>query len=228
MAVPVLLSWSSGKDSAWALHHLRSDPAYEVAGLFTTVTGDFDRVSIHGVRTELLRLQAESIGLPLDLITLPYPCSNEQYESLMQDLIAKALARGLKFMAFGDIFLEDVRRYREEKLKGSGIRPLFPIWGQPSSEIAGGLISSGFEAVIASLNPDRVPARFIGQRYNQAFLDRLPPSVDPCGENGEFHTFVTYGPIFDRPVETEAGEIVNRDGFLYADLMPRNNLQKPY
>ncbi len=178
---------------------------------------------MHGVRTDLIRLQAEAIGLPLQLITLPYPCSNEQYESIMREFVDKALSMGINFMAFGDIYLEDVRTYREEKLNGSGIMPLFPIWGQTSREISRGLIASGFEAYITSLDPDKIPSRFIGQKYNQDFLNQLPSSVDPCGENGEFHTFVTNGPIFKNPIEIGFGEIVDRDGFLYADIIP----QKP-
>jgi len=192
-----------------------------VKGLFTTITRDFDRVSMHGVRTELIRLQAEAIGLPLHLITLPYPCSNEHYESIMQEFVDKVKSMRINLMAFGDIYLEDVRKYREDKLKGSGITPLFPIWGQPSREISRGLIYLGFEAYITSLNPDQIPDRFIGQKYDQEFLNQLPSSVDPCGENGEFHTFVTNGPIFIKPVEVTVGEIVNRDGFLYADIMPQ-------
>lgn len=226
MCETFLLSWSSGKDSAWALHNVMQNPAYKAKGLFTTITRDFDRVSMHGVRTELIRLQAEAIGLPLYLITLPYPCSNKQYESIMQEFVDKVLSMGIDFMAFGDIYLEDVRRYREEKLTGSGITPLFPIWGQTSREISKGLISLGFEAYITSLDPDKIPGRFIGQKYNQEFLNQLPSSVDPCGENGEFHTFVTDGPIFDRPVRVEAGEVVNRDGFLYVDLVPKISRQR--
>jgi uncharacterized protein (TIGR00290 family) len=216
----VLLSWSSGKDSAWTLYNLKLNPKYEIKGLFTTITETFGRVSMHGVRIELLQAQAEAIGLPLHLITLPYPCSNEQYELIMQEFVDKVLSVGIEFMAFGDIYLEDVRRYREEKLDGSGITPLFPIWGQSSGEISQGLISLGFEAFITTLNPDQIPERFIGQKYNQDFLNQIPPSIDPCGENGEFHTFVTNGPIFKEPLEVKVGEMVRRDGFFYVDLVP--------
>lgn len=179
---------------------------------------------MHGVRIDLLQAQAGAIGLPLHLITLPYPCSNERYESIMREFVNKILALGINHMAFGDIYLEDVRKYREEKLMGSGISPLFPVWGQGSREIAQGLISHGFEAIITSLNPDQIPSSFIGRKYNQDFLNQLPPLVDPCGENGEFHTFVTNGPIFDRPVRVEIGEVVNRDGFFYVDLVPKISL----
>jgi len=218
-----LLSWSSGKDSAWSLYTIMQNPDYKVKGLFTTITRDFDRVSMHGVRTELIKLQAEAIGLPLHLITLPYPCSNEQSEAIMQEFVNKVLSMGIDFMAFGDIYLEDVRRYREEKLAGSGITPLFPIWCQTSSEISQGLISSGFEAYITSMDPDKIPGRLVGQKYDQELLNQLPSSVDPCGENGEFHTFVTNGPIFKKPLEVKVGEIVSRDGFLYADIKPKDS-----
>jgi uncharacterized protein (TIGR00290 family) len=223
MPESVLLSWSSGKDSAWTLQALKLNPKYEIKGLFTTVTEAFGRVSMHGVRIELLQTQAKAIGLPLHLIRLPYPCSNDQYESIMQEFVKSILALGINHMAFGDIYLEDVRRYREEKLNSSGITPLFPIWGQTSGEISRGLISSDFEAYITCLNPNQIPKWFIGQKYNQDFLTQIPPSVDPCGENGEFHTFVTNGPIFKKPLDVIVGEIVSRDGFLYADLLLSKN-----
>ena len=223
MEKEVLLSWSSGKDSAWTLYTVMQNQDYKVKGLFTTITRDFNRVSMHGVRTELIKLQAEAIGLPLHLITLPYPCSNEQYEAIMQEFIEKVLSMGIDFMAFGDIYLEDVRRYREEKLAGSAITPLFPIWGQTSEEISRGLISLGFEAYITSVDPDKIPGRFVGQKYDQKFLNQLPSSVDPCGENGEFHSFVTNGPIFKKPLEVVVGEIVSRDGFLYADIKSKDS-----
>ena len=223
MGKEVLLSWSSGKDSAWTLYTVMQNPDYKVKGLFTTITRNFDRVSMHGVRTELIKLQAEAIGLPLHLITLPYPCSNEQYEAIMQEFIEKVLSTGIDFMAFGDIYLEDVRRYREEKLAGSAITPLFPIWGQTSEEISRELISLGFEAYITSVDPDKIPGRFVGQKYDQKFLNQLPSSVDPCGENGEFHSFVTNGPIFKKPLEVVVGEIVSRDGFLYADIKSKDS-----
>lgn len=215
------MSWSSGKDSAWALHLLRQRPDIEVAGLFTTVNSEFRRVAMHGVRMELLQRQTEAVGLPLEILNIPYPCSNERYESVMKEFIAAALERGVRCMAFGDLFLRDIRSYREEKLQGSGIAPLFPLWEIPTDALARQMVAEGLRAYVTCVDPKKLPAGFAGRKFGTAFLDELPPSVDPCGENGEFHTFAADGPMFTKPVEVEVGEVVERDGFVFADLLPR-------
>jgi uncharacterized protein (TIGR00290 family) len=213
------LSWSSGKDSAWSLHLLRQDPAIEVLALVTTINQEFDRVAMHAVRRELLELQAASIGLPLWTVPLPWPCSNEQYEARMRDLCARAVREGIDAMAFGDLFLADIRAYREKQLQGSGLQPLFPVWHLPTRELAANMIQSGLRAKITCVDPKLLPREFAGREFDAAFLADLPPTVDPCGENGEFHSFVYDGPMFRTPVRVELGEIVERDGFVFADLV---------
>jgi uncharacterized protein (TIGR00290 family) len=216
----VLLSWSSGKDSAWALGLLRQRPDVEVAGLLTTITEQFDRVAMHAVRTDLLRRQAESVGLPLRMISLPFPCSNEVYEERMREAIDAAQADGIEGIAFGDLFLADVRRYREMMMEGTGITPLFPLWGRPTAELAREMTAGGLRAQITCIDPRCVPATLAGKEYNGDFLDALPDGVDLCGENGEFHSFAFDGPMFNRPVEFSVGETVERDGFIFTDLAP--------
>ncbi|MEN8143903.1 MAG: ATP-binding protein [Gemmatimonadota bacterium] len=212
--------WSSGKDSAWALDLLRQDPGVEVTGLVTTVTADFGRVSMHAVRTEIVRRQAEAAGLPLHLVEIPYPCDNATYEAAARSAIEKAQSSGVDMMAFGDLFLEDVRSYREALLAGSGVAPLFPLWGVDTRELAAAMIAGGLEATVTCVDPQQLDGSFAGRAYDAAFLADLPAGIDPCGENGEFHTCVTSGPMFANRVGVSRGEIVTRDGFVFADLKP--------
>jgi len=218
---PTWLSWSSGKDSAWVLHTLRCDPSarYAVRGLVTTVTPRFSRVSIHGVRIALLRVQAEAAGLPLHLVELPSPCSNAEYERAMARLVADAESEGVECMAFGDLFLEDIRRYREKMLERTRIEPVFPIWGRPTPGLARDMIDAGLRAVVTCVDPQRLDATFAGREFNAEFLRELPRSVDPCGENGEFHTFAFAGPMFGHAIGVRMGEQVERDGAIYTDFM---------
>lgn len=213
----VALAWSSGKDSAFALHELRASGVV-VASLFTTVTSSFDRVSMHGTRRAILIAQAEAAGLPLHQIEIPYPCPNEVYEAAMARFVAEAKQDGITHLAFGDLFLEDIRRYRETKLAGTGLAPIFPLWGRSTPALAQAMIASGLDARIVCLDPKRVEPALAGSRFDQSFLDRLMPEIDPCGENGEFHTCVVGGPIFTRPIKVATGEVVTRDGFVFADL----------
>jgi uncharacterized protein (TIGR00290 family) len=215
-----LLSWSSGKDSAWALHVLRQRPDVSVVGLVTTINAAFDRVAMHGVRRALVEAQAEAADLPLHLLEIPYPCPNEEYERIMGAFVAKQAAAGVQAMAFGDLFLEDIRRYREGKLAGTGIRPLFPLWGIDTGRLAREMIDGGLEAYVACLDPRKLPERFAGRRFDRALLAELPAGIDPCAENGEFHTFASAGPMFRTPVAVATGEVVTRDGFVFCDLLP--------
>lgn len=215
-----LLSWSSGKDSAWALHLLRRDASVEVVGLFTTVNAAHRRVAMHAVRLELLHQQAAAAGLPLTVLEIPYPCSNDAYAVVMQGFVDAARADGVACMAFGDLFLEDVRRYREEALAASGIEALFPLWQLPTRELLADMLAAGVRAHITCVDPSRLPQAFAGRELSSGLLDELPAGIDPCGENGEFHTFVSDGPMFARPVPVISGEVVERDGFVFADLLP--------
>ncbi len=215
----VWLSWSTGKDSAWAFHTLRMDGNLEVAGLFTTVTDEFSRVSVHGTRVDLLDIQAENLGLPLYKAVLPWPCTNIIYQETMESVWAAAIDRGVQLIAFGDLFLEDIRQYRIDILKETDLKPIFPIWGLPTSELAQSMLSSGLKATITSIDPKHLPAELAGRQYDAQFLDNLPPHIDPCGENGEFHTFCHAGPMFSNPIPVRTGEIVHRGGFIYADVM---------
>ena len=216
----VALSWSSGKDSAWSLHLLRQDPSVEVVALITTINEQFDRVAMHAVRRELLEQQAASAGLPLWKVPLPWPCSNEQYEARMRDVCARAVAQGVSAIAFGDLFLADIRSYREKKLEGTGLEPIFPVWQIPTCELALRMIAAGLRAKITCIDPKILPPELAGREFDEAFLADLPATVDPCGENGEFHSFVYDGPMFRHPVQVQAGEVVERDGFVFADLKP--------
>lgn len=215
-----LLSWSSGKDAAWALHVLRQMDQVEVVGLLTTTNAAFDRVAMHGVREALLEAQAEAVGLPLWKVPLPWPCPNEAYEALMAQVCARAAGEGIEAMAFGDLFLEEVRDYRIEKLAGTGLAPLFPIWNPDTASLAQEMAASGLKAVLTCVDPRALDASFAGRDYDLELLAELPASVDPCGERGEFHTFVWDGPMFRRPVPVRRGEVVARDGFVFADLVP--------
>ncbi|MDE0098048.1 MAG: adenine nucleotide alpha hydrolase [Truepera sp.] len=213
--LPVLVSWSSGKDSAWALHTLRQQPErYDVRGIFTTVTTTFNRVSIHSTPRRILILQSERLGLPLYEIPIPYPCSNAQYEAAMQRFLeqVQALPQHLtvSHVAFGDLFLEDIRRYREERLSDTGITPLFPIWGEDTADLAKTMIASGVRAIVTAGNPLKLPSGFVGRWFDRQFLTDLPSELDPLGENGEFHTCVVAGPMFTSPIEALPGRIVQR------------------
>jgi uncharacterized protein (TIGR00290 family) len=220
MRAKTLLSWSSGKDSAWALHVLRERPDLEVVGLLTTINEVHARVAMHAVRVALLQKQAEALGLPLWPVNIPSPCSNEEYEVAMGAVMARAKSEGITRIAFGDLFLEDIRRYREERMSGSGIEPIFPLWGRPTTELAREMIDGGLRARITCVDPRLVPAALVGREYDESLLAALPPTADPCGERGEFHTFVYGGPMFSRPLPIASGEIVERDGFVFADVAP--------
>lgn len=214
-----LLSWSSGKDSAWSLHVLRKRGEVEVVGLLTTVNEVYSRVAMHAVRVELLDAQANAVGLPLWKIPIPSPCSNAQYEAAMLAAIERAKSDGVNTFAFGDLFLEDIRRYREERLRETGVSPIFPIWALPTIELAREMIASGLRARVTCVDPQQLPASFAGREFDAGFLADLPPAVDPCGERGEFHTFAYDGPMFHYPVPVQSGEIIERDGFVFADLL---------
>jgi uncharacterized protein (TIGR00290 family) len=214
-----LIAWSSGKDSAWALHEARRAGDCEIVGALTTVTETFDRVSMHGVRTELLMAQLAAAGLPPRLVRIPYPCPNEIYEARMAAALTQAKEAGVTQVIFGDLFLEDVRAYRELKLAGTGVAPVFPLWGRPTGALAREMIDAGVETYLVCVDLKRLPASFAGRRFDRALLDELPPGADPCGENGEFHSCVVAGPMFAHAIPVRAGEIVERDGFAYADLM---------
>ncbi|MCB9895307.1 MAG: adenine nucleotide alpha hydrolase [Planctomycetes bacterium] len=215
----VLLSWSSGKDSAWTLHALRQLPDIELVGLLTTLNKTHDRVAMHAVRRELLRAQADAAGLPLREVDLPWPCTNEDYEQLMKAACEQAVADGVTHMAFGDLFLEDVRDYRVEKLKGTGLEPIFPLWGRRTPELAREMIAGGLRAYLTCVDPKQLDARFVGREFNADLLADLPASIDPCGERGEFHSFVFEGPMFRAPIDVRLGEVVTRDGFTFADVL---------
>jgi len=224
---PILLSWSGGKDSAWALHLLRQTNDYKVVGLLTTVNQHFHRVAMHGYREELLDQQAENLSLPLWKVPLPWPCSNEIYETLMAEACSKAIAQGIEGIAFGDLFLEDIRAYRIAKLTPTGLEPIFPCWQIPTDQLARDMIAAGFRAHLTCIDPMHLHASFAGREFNLQLLKDLPESVDPCGERGEFHTFVSDGPIFSRSIQVTSGEVVARDNFIYADLLPTSPSATP-
>jgi uncharacterized protein (TIGR00290 family) len=215
----ILLSWSSGKDSAWSLHVLRQRGEYEVVGLLTTFNEEADRVAMHAVRRELVERQSAAAGLPLWAVPLPWPCSNEQYESLMAQACAKAIAEGIDGIAFGDLFLENVRAYRERQLKDTGLRPIFPVWGMPTATLAREMIESGVRAKLTCVDTNKLNGSFAGREFNEALLADLPGDVDPCGERGEFHSFVYAGPMFNVAMPVTVGETVVRDQFVFADLI---------
>jgi uncharacterized protein (TIGR00290 family) len=216
----VLLSWSSGKDSAWALHRLRQDADIQVAALVTSFNSEANRVAMHAVRRALVEAQAERVGLPLWAVELPYPCSNAEYEDRMRAVCERAVAEGITAVAFGDLFLEDIRAYRIRQLQGTGLEPLFPLWRIPTGELALEMIAAGVKAKVTCVDPSKLAASFAGRDYDRNFLDALPPEADPCGENGEFHTFVYDAPPFSRPIEVRPGEVIERDGFVFADVVP--------
>jgi len=214
----ILLSWSSGKDSAWCLHVLRKNREHEILGLLTTFNEAADRVAMHAVRRELVGRQAAAAGLPLWPVHLPWPCSNEQYEGLMAEACKKAISNGIEGIAFGDLFLEDVRAYREKQLKGTGLEPIFPLWEHPTAELARIMIRSGLRAKLTCVDTNQLDAQFLGREFNDELLAALPAGVDPCGEKGEFHSFVYAGPMFDLEIPVIVGETVVRDQFVFADL----------
>jgi len=218
MKKKALVSWSSGKDSAWVLHRLRQSDEYEIAELLTTMNTAFDRVAMHGTRRTVLEAQADAAGLPLRTVGLPWPCSNEHYEAAMREACAQAVADGIEVIAFGDLFLEDVRRYREEKLAGTGLTPVFPLWGLPTDALVREMIASGLRARIVCVDPTKLPREFAGRDLDESVLDDMPAEVDPCAERGEFHTVAYAGPMFRCAIPVESGEIVERDGFVFADV----------
>ncbi|MCZ7646909.1 MAG: adenine nucleotide alpha hydrolase [Planctomycetota bacterium] len=217
----ILVSWSTGKDSAWMLHRLRQEGAGEIAGLLTTFNEAFDRVAMHGTRRELAEAQARAAGLPLWDVPLPWPCSNAEYEARMASVIRRAKEAGITHVAFGDLFLEDIRKYRIEKLAGTGIEPLFPVWGtrEDTPGLAREMLAGGLSAVLTCVDPKQLDPRFAGRTFDAKLLDELPAGVDPCGENGEFHTVCVAAPCFNAPIPIEVGEVVERDGFWFAEVL---------
>jgi len=218
-----LIAWSSGKDSAWALHEIRRAGEVEVVGALTTVTDTFRRVSMHGVREDILYAQHEAAGLPSIVVPIPYPCPNEIYEARMAAALADAKRQGVTHVIFGDLFLEDVRAYRESKLAGTGITPLFPLWQRPTDALAREMIDAGVETYLVCVDLKQLSKDFAGRRFDRALLADLPASADPCGEKGEFHSCVVAGPMFARRIAVAVGETVERDGFAYADLTPSSS-----
>ncbi len=216
----VALSWSSGKDSAWTLHLLQQRPDLQIAALITTFNSEANRVAMHAVRRALVEAQAERTGIPLWAVELPWPCPNLEYEDRMRAVCQRATAEGVTAVAFGDLFLQDVRDYRIRQLHGSGLEPLFPVWQIPTEQLGRDMIAAGVKAKITCVDPSKVAKSFAGREYDLRLLKALPSGVDPCGENGEFHTFVYDAPVFSRPIAVRAGEVVERDGFVFADLLP--------
>ncbi len=220
MKKKTLLSWSSGKDSAWALHLLQQDPTIDLAGLFTAVNQKDNRVSMHATRLEMLQHQAEAVGLPVQMINLPDPCTNEQYEDIMGQFIMASAAKGVEVMAFGDLYLEDVLKYREDRMKGTGVEMSFPLWGIPTRQLAEHMLSAGLEAYISSVDLKKVPAHFAGQKWSRELIAEFPQGSDACGENGEIHTVAVGGPMFQKPIPVSVGEVFEQNGFAYADIIP--------
>ncbi|MGE5322423.1 MAG: ATP-binding protein [Actinomycetota bacterium] len=218
MKKKVLVSWSSGKDSAWTLHVMRQKGDYEITGLLTTLNAAFDRVAMHSTRREILEQQAQAAGLPLVSVPLPWPCSNADYERIMQDVCRTAVEQGVSAIAFGDLFLEDIRAYRERQLQGTGLEPVFPLWQIPTRQLAEEMISGGLRAKLVCVDPKKLSPDFAGRDFNRQLLADLPAGVDPCGENGEFHTCVHDGPMFGHEIPITTGECVDRDGFRFCDV----------
>ncbi|MFL6839846.1 MAG: ATP-binding protein [Bradyrhizobium sp.] len=218
-----LISWSSGKDSAFALHEVCRTGEFEIVGALTTVTETFERVAIHGVRQEILRAQCDAAGLPQRIVPIPYPCPNEIYEARMAEAVVQAVADGVSHMIFGDLFLADIRAYREQKLAGTGITPVFPLWQRPTLPLAHAMIASGLEAYLATVDLKKLPADFVGRKFDSQLLADLPEGIDPCGENGEFHTCVVAGPMFAQRLAVTTAECVERDGYAYCDLVMTEN-----
>lgn len=221
----ILLSWSGGKDSMMTLHELRQTGAVEVVALLTTITEGYDRISMHGVRRVLLEQQAASLGLPLHKAFIPSGCTNAQYEATMRAVLTYYQAQGVTACAFGDLFLRDIRAYRERNLATIGMKALFPVWGRDTTQFIRTFIDLGFKAVVTCVDPRALPPTFAGRVIDESFLCDLPPGVDPCGENGEFHSFVYAGPLFREEVKVTAGEVVLRDGFYFCDLVPEKEMK---
>lgn len=219
-----LLSWSSGKDSAWTLYKLQQRSDVELLGLVTTVNQTHQRVAMHAVRLVLLKQQAAAANLPLHIINIPHPCSNEKYNQAMDGFFDSIQQIGATHMAFGDLFLEDIRQYREENLKGTGLTPMFPLWLEPTEKLAQKMIDAGLKTRITCIDPNKLSANFAGREFNQQFLDDLPDGIDPCGENGEFHSFTYAGPMFKKPINISTGDVVEREGFIFADLQPEGSV----
>lgn len=216
----VLMSWSSGKDSAWALHQLRQREHVELVGLLCTLNAAHQRVAMHGVRRALLERQAAAAGLPAWIVELPWPCANEAYERLMSGVLERCRAEHVDAIAYGDLFLEDIRAYRLARHAGTGVEPIFPLWGRPTAELAREMIAGGLRARLSCVDLRALDASFAGRVFDANLLAALPAAVDPCGERGEFHTFVQAGPMFARPIAIELGSVVEREGFAFADLLP--------
>ena len=214
------MSWSTGKDSAWALWTAQRQGDLEITALLTTVNTVHGRVAMHAVRESLLRAQAEALGLPLVTVALPWPCPNSAYEQAMEEALGRARAEGVTHMVFGDLFLEDIRKYREEKLAACGMTAVFPLWGLDTRSLAGEMIKGGLRAYLTCVDPKQLDGGFAGRVFDAGLLDELPAGVDPCGERGEFHTFAFTGPMFRAPIAVETGEVVERDGFVFADVLP--------
>ncbi len=219
MKKKTLLSWSSGKDSAWMLHLLKQDPDIEIAGLFSTINNEFNRIAMHSTRAELAEQQAECAGLPIKFIPLPYPCTNVQYEAIMNEFIKEVKREEIEYFAFGDLYLESVRNYREKNLAGTGITPLFPLWKKDTKKLSSEMIDAGLKAIVTCIDPKCLPKEFAGRNYDKDFLQQIPAGVDPCGENGEFHSFVFAGPMFHKKIDIRVGETVTRDGFVFTDII---------
>lgn len=214
-----LIAWSSGKDSAWALHLLRRQPQYEIVGLVTTINSAFDRVAMHSTRRALVEMQAAAAGLPLLTVPLPWPCSNHEYERIMKDVCSRAVDQGVTAIAFGDLFLADIRAYRERQLQGTGLEPLFPVWQIPTNHLAHQMIAGGLRAKLVCVDPKKLALEFVGRDFDLQLLADLPVGVDPCGENGEFHSFVYDGPMFSHPIAVEPGALHEDGDFTFADLL---------
>ena len=218
-----LLSWSSGKDSAWSLHLLRQQNECEIVGLLTTFNQAANRVAMHAVRRSLVEAQAKAAGIPLWDVDLPWPCSNPDYECIMTETCKAAVQAGIECIAFGDLFLTDIRAYREKQLENSGLQPIFPVWDMPTRELARSMIKSGMHAKLTCVDPKLCAPELVGREFNEQLLSEFSPNIDPCGENGEFHTFAYAGPMFRHNLSVEVGEIVSRDGFVFADLSLSQN-----
>ena len=216
----VVVSWSSGKDCAFALHQVKTEGQFEVVGLLTTLNQENDRVAMHGVRKELLEMQMDALGLPAEMVMLPMPCDNETYRQLIGDTVETLRGRGVQQVVFGDLFLEDIRQYREEQMQGSGLAPLFPLWLRDTGQLSREMVESGLRAVVTCVDQRALSAEYVGRQYDHAFLDELPSGVDPCGENGEFHTLVTDGPMFSAAIPVQIGKKVTRGDFVFVDVLP--------
>ena len=220
MKKKTIISWSTGKDSAWSTYQLQQRDDIELVGCLCTINQEFQRTAMHAVRVELLHAQAQALNLPLTIIELPFPCSNEQYQNIMAQATQTLIDQGVEQMSFGDLYLQDIREYREKNLAGTGIKPIFPLWQKPTPALAADMIAGGLKTVITCVDPKQLDASFAGRIFDQSFLADLPAGVDPCGENGEFHTFVFDGPMFSSAIAIEVGEVVERDGFVFADVLP--------